>query len=66
LRLHLVDTSIDGRLTPDQLLAVAGGDPRGTSVFMCGPASMLRAFETQLRVAGVRARRIHREHFDWR
>ncbi len=66
LRLHLVDTSVDGRLTPDQLLAAAGGDPRDMSVFMCGPTAMLRAFELQLRLAGVRARRIHREHFDWR
>ncbi len=66
LHLHLVDTSVDGRLTPDALLAAAGGDPRSMSVFMCGPTAMLRAFETQLRLAGVRARRIHREHFDWR
>ena len=42
-----------------------GGEPRRLSVFMCGPTGMLRSFQTQLRLAGVR-RRIHREHFDWR
>lgn len=66
LRLHLVDTAVDGRLTPEQVLALAGGDPRSLSVFMCGPGPMLRTFETQLRLAGVRGRRIHREYFDWR
>jgi predicted ferric reductase len=66
LHAHLVDTAVDERLTPEQVLAVADGDRRGLSVFMCGPRGMLRSFQTQLRVAGVPARRIHREHFDWR
>jgi ferredoxin-NADP reductase len=35
-------------------------------VFMCGPQSMLRTFQAQLRLAGVPSRRIHREYFDWR
>ena len=66
LRLHLVDTSVEGRLAPARVLAAAGGDPRSLSAFMCGPRAMTRTFETQLRRAGVRGRRIHREHFDWR
>jgi predicted ferric reductase len=66
LRLHLVDTAVDGRLTPERVLASLDGDPRGVSVFMCGPGAMLRTFQTELRRAGVPARRIHREHFDWR
>ena len=68
LHLHLVDTGTEGRLTPDRALALAlaGGDVHGLSVFMCGLGPMLRAFQTQLRAAGVRGRRIHREHFDWR
>ncbi len=66
LQAHLVDTSDQGRLTTAQVLATAGGDASGLSVFMCGPQGMLRAFQTQLRLAGVPARRIHREHFDWR
>jgi predicted ferric reductase len=63
---HLIDTGVDGRLTVERVLADAGGDPRGLSVFMCGPAGMVRSFQTQLRLAGVPYRRIHREHFDWR
>ena len=66
LRLHLIDTSAEGRLTPDRVLALAGDDPRAMSVFMCGPSSMLRTFHTALRRAGVPARQVHREYFDWR
>jgi predicted ferric reductase len=63
---HLIDTSVEGRLTPERVLTTTEGDPRGLSVFMCGPAGMLRTFQSQLPLAGVRPRRIHREHFDWR
>ncbi|MES1248378.1 MAG: ferredoxin reductase family protein [Actinomycetota bacterium] len=66
LRVHLVDTERDGRLTPESVLAALGGDTRRLSVFMCGPAAMLRTFQTGLRLAGVRGRDVHREHFDWR
>jgi predicted ferric reductase len=66
LHAHLIDTTTEGRLTTERVLAAADGDPRELSVFMCGPNAMLSSFETQLRHAGVPARRIHREHFDWR
>ncbi|MEA2154633.1 MAG: hypothetical protein QOE11_773, partial [Solirubrobacteraceae bacterium] len=66
LRAHLIDTSADGRLTPERVLAAAGDDLRGLSVFMCGPRGMLRSMQVGLRAAGVPARRIHREYFDWR
>ena len=66
LHVHMVDTSVDGRLTPEQVLHVADSDPNGLSFFMCGPQGMLRSFQTQLRRAGVSSRRIHREYFDWR
>ena len=66
LHAHLIDTSVDGRLTPEHVLAAADGDPRALSVFMCGPNAMLGSFQGKLRQAGVPARRIHREHFDWR
>lgn len=66
LRVHLVASSTEGRLTTERVLAAAGGDVRGLSVFMCGPRGMLRTFQTQLRASGVPARRIHREYFDWR
>jgi predicted ferric reductase len=66
LRLHLIDTNVDGRLTVEHVLAVVDGDRNELSVFMCGPQGMLRSFQAQLRRAGVRSRHIHREYFDWR
>jgi predicted ferric reductase len=66
LHVHVIDTSVAGRLTPGHVLDVAAGDPNELSVFMCGPGGMLRSFQTQLRRAGVSSRRIHREYFDWR
>ncbi len=66
LHAHLIDTSVDGRLTTERVLSAAAGDPRRLSVFMCGPQGMLRTFQTQLRRAGVPRRQIHREYFDWR
>jgi len=66
LHAHLIDTAVEERLTPEQVLAVADGDRRALSVFMCGPRAMLRSFQTELRVSGVPARHIHREYFDWR
>jgi predicted ferric reductase len=65
LHVHLVDTSVEGRLTPARVLDEVG-DPRELSVFLCGPQGMVRSFQVELRSAGVPARRIHREHFDWR
>jgi predicted ferric reductase len=66
LQAHLIDTSIEGRLTSERILTVANGDRAGMTVFMCGPREMLSSFQAELRVAGVTARRIHREYFDWR
>jgi predicted ferric reductase len=66
LHVHLIDTAADGRLTPERVLAAADGNRGGLSVFMCGPREMLRSFQASLRAAGVPARRIHRETFDWR
>ncbi len=65
LRAHLIDTSVDGRLTTERVLETVGG-PKGVSVFMCGPTGMVRSFQANLQLGGVPARRIHREHFDWR
>ena len=65
LHAHLIDTSVSGRLTVEQVMATAG-DPHGLSVFICGPTGMVRTFQTELRAAGVPSRRIHREYFDWR
>jgi predicted ferric reductase len=63
---HIVD-SRDRHLTADQVLASTNGEKPGTlSVFMCGPLGMARNFRADFRRAGVRARNIYREDFDWR
>lgn len=70
VRLHVVDSTVTGRLTAQAVLAATReathADPRDLSVFLCGPAPMLATFETELRAAGVPRRRIHREYFDLR
>jgi predicted ferric reductase len=63
---HLVDTDVDGRLTPEQVLAAVDTPPRQLSVFMGGPDPMLRQFRRAFRSAGVRTANIHREYFQWR
>lgn len=65
LRVHLVVSPRDPRLTPDDVLP-ALEDPHGATVFMCGPKPMLRQFAGAFRAAGVRRSRILHEHFDWR
>jgi predicted ferric reductase len=66
IRVHIID-SRDGRLTAAQVLASTDGEqPDTLSVFMCGPVSMMRKFRTEFRRAGVPARQIYGEAFDWR
>jgi predicted ferric reductase len=66
IRAHILD-SRDGHLTAAQVLASTDGELPGTlSVFMCGPLGMTRNFRAAFRRAGVPARHIHREDFDWR
>jgi len=66
LRVHLVDTTVDGYLTPRGVLDAHAGDTADLSVFLCGPAAMVTTFTRGFRRAGVRPRNLHREHFDWR
>ncbi|TQS45464.1 hypothetical protein [Cryptosporangium phraense] len=67
VHVHLHDTTDRGYLTAaDVLDAVRDTDPRQLSVFLCGPAPMVAAFLRQFRRAGIPARHLHREHFDWR
>jgi predicted ferric reductase len=66
LRAHLVDTSAQGHLTPDQVLARISTAPADLSVFMCGPEVMLEQFEAAFRYAGVPRANIYREYFNIR
>jgi predicted ferric reductase len=55
---HLHVSSEQGRLTAEDL------DPRGRSVFLCGPASMVEALRDALKRRG--ARDVHAEEFRFR
>ena len=66
VRVHLVDSAVDGRLTADRIIAEAATGPADLSVFLCGPQTMLRDLQAGLRRRGVRSGNIHREYFDWR
>ncbi|GAA1975317.1 hypothetical protein GCM10009798_40700 [Nocardioides panacihumi] len=65
VRLHLVDSAVDGRLTAQRILD-AVTEPQRLSAFLCGPEAMLRDLQRGMRAGGVKARNIHREYFDWR
>ena len=66
LRLHLVDTSRQGRMTPQAVLAASGKRPDQVTVFVCGPEGLEHEFERGLRAAGVARARVRYEHFAWR
>ena len=66
LRLHVVRSQVEGRLTAATLLSTSAADPLEASAFMCGPGPMLEALDDGLRDLGVPSSRIFREHFDWR
>jgi predicted ferric reductase len=66
VRLHLVRSQQDGRLTVGGVLEAAAADPAELSVFMCGPEALVSTLQQGFRQAGVPQRRIFREYFDWR
>lgn len=66
LTVHLVDSTVDGRLTPQRVLNAVNADPQELSVFIGGPEPMVRQFRKALRSAGVGIANIHREYFHWR
>ena len=66
VRVHLVDSAVDGRLTAERIITAATAEPANLSAFLCGPEAMLRDLQVGLRQRGVQSRHIHREYFDWR
>ena len=66
VHVHFVNSNSEGHLTAERVLAAAGGSLNSLSVFLCGPAGMVRNLQTDCRRAGVASRHIHREYFDWR
>ena len=57
LHAHLIDTSVEGRLTPERVLAAVDGDRSGLSVFMCGPGDAAQLPDPA--AAGGRAGQAH-------
>ncbi len=66
VRVHIVRSAVDGRLSPAMVLDHVSAPPKDLSVFLCGPEPLVAAMSDGLRAGGVPARRIHREYFDWR
>ena len=66
VRLHIIDTSRQPALTPEQVLDAVGGEPRTLSVFLCGPERLVRSFHRAMLKAGVKPANIHREYFNLR
>jgi predicted ferric reductase len=65
LRIHLVTTDTDGRLTPAAVMHDVSPD-LSPWVYMCGPPPMMNAFSAGFRKLGVPASRIRWEQFDVR
>ncbi len=55
LRLHLIHTRTDGRLTPERIVALCP-DWRRREAWVCGPAGLLDAAQRQWGAAGLRER----------
>jgi predicted ferric reductase len=66
VRVPLIDSVTDGRLSSEHVLQELGGELTDVSVYMCGPEPMLGRFQTDLRRAGIPRTRIHRDYFDRR
>lgn len=66
VRLHVVRSQAEGRLTAATLLSTAAVDASQVSAFMCGPGAMLVALDDGLQDLGVPSARIFREYFEWR
>lgn len=66
VHVHFVNSTSQGHLTAEQVLAAADARPDTLSVFMCGPAGMVRNLQTGFRHAGVASRHIYHEYFDLR
>ena len=66
MRLHLVDTATDPRLTAEHVLATVDVDSRQLSAFLCGPEPMVNALQRDLARAGVKPANVHREYYNLR
>lgn len=66
LKVHVRFSAEEGSLSVEEVVRNAGGAIADYHVYLCGPLGMIRAFETGLLKAGVPARNIHFEEFNFR
>jgi len=66
LRVHLIVTTTQGRLTVEQIQRDTIGRLIDTHVFLCGPLAMTESFTRGLHAVGVPRDQIHSEHFAFR
>ena len=66
LHLHLIASSRDGRLTPEQVADAIPVPRDDVFVYMCGPLTMMRTFEKRLQQLGFQKRHIIWERFEVR
>lgn len=64
-RAHVSNTSKDGRLTVDRIIA-SSGEPAGKDVYMCGPIRLVEAFRDSFKIKGLKDDNIHYEEFNFR
>ena len=62
VRLHLIDTSQQGRLTAEQIAAAVPAD-KPIDVYFCGPKPMRAALKRGLKASGPKRYRFHYEEF---
>ncbi len=66
LKVHVRFSAEEGAWSVEEVVRNAGGAIAEYHVYLCGPLGMIRAFETGLLKAGVPARNIHFEEFNFR
>jgi predicted ferric reductase len=63
---HVTYSKQQGPLTIAQIVTSSGGPLSEREIYMCGPDSMVHAFQRGFRAHGVPPSRIHYEHFSFR
>lgn len=66
LKTHVRFSVVDGSLGIEEIVRNASGAMSEYHVYLCGPLSMIQAFEKKFLESGVPARNIHFEEFNFR
>ncbi len=66
LKTYIRHTAKDGSLTFEEIVKNAGGNVGAHHVYMCGPLSMVQAFEKKFLALGVPRTNVHYEEFNFR